>query len=821
MAFGQSRSALGDLLRSYREHRGLSQEELASLTVPPLSTETVSNVERGRTRPYRHTLHAVCRALDLDDTQLASVWAAWRMVRPLHTEIGVAAPEERRRDNLPLPATRLVGRELEVRELSSWFRNEDARLVTLVGPGGVGKTRLALATAESLQGHFAEAVFFVDLSAVHDPELVLSAFARGLKIRVEANTIRDSLIVHLGDRRVLLVADNFEQVLGAATELTELLAACSGLTLLLTSREPLAVRWERVFSVLPLGLPSNTGPLTVGELREVPSVALFVERAQSSDATFELNSSNAATVGAVCARLDGLPLAIELAAAHVRALPPNVLLTHLDQWLDLLTGPRDAPARQHSLRTTLAWSHDLLGPAERTMFRRLGIFADGAGLNAVEAVCSTGDTIPLATLATLVDKYLVVHVASSADEPRYRLLETVRAYALEQLSESCERTATAERHAQYYLALAEHADLNALDTQLATLDREYDNMRAALSWLVGSRDADRSQRLATALAPLWSSRGDLDEGQDWFGDVMALAGRRSCLVRARALNAAARLAWLAHDYGGTTTHPRRGADTLYAEALVVAREVNDAQTIADALGGLALVAMWNGDLPAARVRFEETLHFSQENSLDVAVAAAQRGLGRVALELGELDSAEAHLMASLSAARDLDRREDAAGTLYELGMLAFLRGDSGLPRIYFDDSLAIFDELNHRAQTAYVRLCLGIVELRECRFEVAREHMLFSVRASQASRDQHALAECLEALACLASARGDIDRAMRVYGAALALRDKVGLRRSVFKQASVDAWLGQRNYTDALVAEGRAMPLERALELALATGDVS
>ena len=325
MAIAKPRTALGDLLRGYREQRGLSQEELAQRAVPPLSTETVSNLERGRTRPYRHTVQAVCRALGLDDAARASVWAAWQALVPASGHRPTQSGNQPL-SNLPLQATRLIGRERELEELSRRVRDQDTRLLTLVGPGGVGKTRLALAVAAALEGQFADGIFFIDLSALRDPQLVLSPFVRALNVRVEAQSVRDSLIDELRHRRLLLVVDNFEQLLEAAVRCPSCWLPAPGLTLLVTSREPLGVRWERVFSVLPLALPTQRQSVTLDELREVPSVALFVERAQSADATFALDPSNAAAVAAVCTTVDGLPLAIELAAARVRALPPNVLL---------------------------------------------------------------------------------------------------------------------------------------------------------------------------------------------------------------------------------------------------------------------------------------------------------------------------------------------------------------------------------------------------------------------------------------------------------------------------------------------------------------
>jgi len=479
---------LRDLLRYHRDQRGLSQEELAALVEPPVSPDTISNLERGRTRPHRHTLEAVCRALGLDDNSQREVWAAWRATRRVAVSASMGAPTTRasRVTGQPTP---LIGREQELVDLEQRLLEPQVRLLTLAGPGGVGKTRLVLDLLQRVDRHFADGARFVDLSGLRDAALVVPTIARAMGIHHHAGgqPVRQALIDALRGTSVLLVIDNVEHVLEAAHELAEVLAACPDVKLLATSREPLRLRWEHLYVVPPLRVPRQPDLGSLDAVCAAPAAALFLDRARAADEAFALSEGNAQAIVTLCSKLDGLPLALELAAARIRSLSPQLLLEHLDQQLDLLVGARDASTRQQSLRATLDWSYDLLSDAERALFRRLAVFAGGCSLDAAEAVCTDFQSQMLTGLLTLVDKNLAQQDESADGMPRYRLLETVRVYALDQLRIEGEHAAAARSHARYYLALAGRA-APLLDGPLQTtwLDRLEAGTTTSVSRCAGS-----------------------------------------------------------------------------------------------------------------------------------------------------------------------------------------------------------------------------------------------------------------------------------------------------------------------------------------------
>src|SRR5919202_1421218 len=486
--------ALGLLLRAQRERRGLTQEVLAERAGAGLSVRTISNIERGHTRPYRHTLEVLAGALGLGAAERAALLAAWR-ARP--------APPSAAAPGVPAALTPLLGREREEAAVAHLLRRREVRLLTLTGPGGVGKTRLAYQVAADIHAAFADGVVTVDLAPIRDPQLVMPAVARALGLREAGRlSLREQLAAHLRAKRLLLVLDNMEQVAAAGPALAEVLAACPGLTALVTSRAALRGRGEHVVAGPPLDVPDPTRVRDLQALAQVPAVALFVQRAQEVRPDFALTSTNAAAVAAICARLDGLPLALELAAARLTLFLPQALLARLegapsnapmtrDPTLQVLvSGARDLPERQRTLRDTLAWSYDLLAPQEQTLVRRLVVFAGGCTPEAAEAVCLLDGEAPLAVLAgliALVDHSLLRQdVVADADEARLVMLETVREYGWERLAASGEAAAVQRAHAAYYLGLAEEAapELEGPEQAawMARLEREHANLRAALQW---------------------------------------------------------------------------------------------------------------------------------------------------------------------------------------------------------------------------------------------------------------------------------------------------------------------------------------------------
>jgi predicted ATPase len=425
--------------------------------------------------------------------------------------------------------------------LSDLLTQDDVRLVTLTGVGGTGKTRLALQVAADLLDRFDDGAFFVDLAPLADPAFVLPTIAATLGIREAGDrSLRGSLIAYLTGKHLLLILDNFEHLLAASSVVADLLAACADLKVLATSRAPLHVRAEREFPVPPLALPDPTQLPVLNRLAEVAAVTLFVQRAQAAKPDFALTAENAAAVAALCVRLDGLPLAIELAAARIKLLPPLSLLARLERRLPVLTGgPRDLPARQRTLRDTIVWSHDLLSPEEQTLFRRQAVFAGGSTLEATEAVANPdGDLDVFAVLAALVDHSLLRQSEGADGEPRFVMLETIREYGLERLAERDDHVIR-ERHAHYFLALAERLrpqiDTREGKTVLARLDAEHPNLRAALTWAIEHTDADTGVRFGAALWKFWYVRGDLREASAWLERVFALPGTSPPGARAEAL----------------------------------------------------------------------------------------------------------------------------------------------------------------------------------------------------------------------------------------------------------------------------------------------
>jgi predicted ATPase len=495
--------------------------------------------------------------------------------------------------SFPVPLTRLIGREMEIAALRSALQDNDIRLLTLTGPGGTGKTRLAIAVAAELEANFPSGVVFVDLSPLTDADLVLPTIAAELGVREAIDhALRETVSRFLASKRVLLVLDNCEQVLPATPEITALLAASPRLTVLATSREPLHVRGERVYPLSPLPLPGTDQLPRIGELSHVPAIALFVERATAMQPTFALTHENAAAVAAICRRLDGLPLAIELAAARVTALPPTALLARLEQRLPLLTGGgHDLPARQRTMRDAIAWSYDLLPPHAQTVFRRLAVFVGGFTLTAAEATTYADGACPvLDGVVTLVEQSLLRQVSGSNEEPRYLMLETVREFGLEQLATAGEEEDARQRHADHYLRRSDRLArgpqmLQSLVNQTGVA-AEHDNVRLALDWFDQRGDIDALLRLSSMLYGLWFQRGLYREARQWVNQALERSTQTASVARGEALVAAGFMAAFQGDY--------TQADIFVDEGLALALELDDPVLIGDALSYAALICYRRG-----------------------------------------------------------------------------------------------------------------------------------------------------------------------------------------------------------------------------------
>jgi predicted ATPase/class 3 adenylate cyclase len=618
--------------------------------------------------------------------------------------------------NLPTQPTTLVGRETETARISALIEREGARLVTLTGPGGTGKTRLALAVAAEALDAFADGVWFVDLAPVADPAQVLPRIASVFGVRETGGpALLQSVAAFLSTKQVLLVLDNFEQVLDAVPDLVALLTASPRLSLLVTSREPLQVRAEQQVLVAPLALPPAASALPLAELARVPAIDLFVQRARAIVPDFALTEANAAAIAAICQRLDGLPLAIELAAARVRFLPPPALLERLERSLPVLTGgPRDAPARQRTLRDAIAWSHDLLEGDEPIVFRRLAVFSGGWTLDAAEAVVNPDGALDVfGVIAALADKSLVRPLPTPDPEPRFAMLETIREFGLDQLEIAGEVDATRRRHAEYFVAVAEalSADLfRATRPEVfARLAAELDNGRAALAWLDQQGDEEGLIRLAAALGWVWFIRGFGTEGIAWLERARAPHSAVAAPIRAAALNwasvntlprkdhaAAAELAALSagllRESGAKTaglamallsqgratgySDHRAAGTVILEEALALARDLDHPLFVGAILDTLAEFAFLDGDLERATTLVTEALAVQRRHHPLWGTAFSLALLGELALARNDLPAAGAYYGESIELARAMGETTFLGAGMAAIGAIAAARGEA-------------------------------------------------------------------------------------------------------------------------------------------------
>jgi predicted ATPase/DNA-binding CsgD family transcriptional regulator len=802
------------LLQQYRQAAGLSQEELAERA--GLSARGISDLERGvRRSPYPVTVRALAKALDLDATAQTRLLAA---VRP---RSGV--PEARGSTaSLPIPLSSFVGRECEIAEVRRLLAT--TRLLTLTGPGGVGKTRLALAVAGDELETFPDGVWFVDLAPLAEPGLVPQGVASALGVRQQpGRPMLEALADMLRARRMLLVLDNCEHLLPACAELADtLLRTCPDLTILATSRAVLDVAGEIAWPVPSLGLPSTHAGPAAGWAAGSEAVRLFVERARAAAPHFELDDGNASAVATICRRLDGLPLAIELAATRVRALAPQQIVERLDDALGLLvTGPRTAPARLQTMRAALDWSYSLLSEPDRRLFERLAVFAGGWDLEAAEAVCA-GDGIQtgeiLDALTRLVDQSMVAAEPSADQTVRFRLLEPPRQYAGERLGVRDEVDLVQRRHANYYTALVERIGTVAWGPdsvgRRATLEREYGNVRAALRWLVARGEADAAQRLGSTLMSFWQLTGRAGEGRAWLDEILSLpAGTARTTARVRALVAAGRLAIELGDF--------RVAQSMLEEGHALARALGDRPGVVEVLNELGIVALFRREFALARALAEEGLSISQTTGQRAMEGLSCFVIAEAAYLLGD-PAAVALAERALGILTDVEFPSVASIALRTLGAIHFVRGDFPTARALFERGLAAHPpdvvELNQLS----ILVHLGWVATEEGDLPRAKSWLIQALRLAQQNFGRARLVVPLEGLAQVAAASGQPSSALRLAGAAAALRETHAVRPTPTEHAQLERWLtraranlGQMAVHSAW-ATGRQLTPEKAVAEALA-----
>jgi predicted ATPase/transcriptional regulator with XRE-family HTH domain len=814
-------TSFADLLRHLRTSSALSQEELAMRS--GLSLRGISDLERGvRRAPHLTTVRLLADALELSSEDREALLAAARPGR-LPAVQGAGSESY---PPLPVPLTSLIGREQELSDLIALVGQPNVRLVSVTGPGGTGKTRLALEVGARLQNAFADGVVFVDLAPLREAQFVLPTFATTLGVRERAGQpLRDTLSSFLAPQQLLLLLDNCEQVLAAGPEIAALLAACPQLSVLATSREPLRVRGERVFPLKPLPLPASDPRSSVADVALVPAVALFLERAAASRPDIALTQDNAAAIAAICRRLDGLPLAIELAAARISVLSPAALLARLEHRLPVLTGgSRDLPLRQRTMRDAIAWSYDLLPVAEQNLFRRLAVFAGGFTLDAAAVVGARDDLAVVEGIEALLAASLVQLVEQPDGERRIAMLETVREFGVEQLVSRGELEEVGRSHAYYYVDLAQTggADLAAAapGRWLAHLGAEQANLRAALTWLRDWEETAGGLRLAGALGGFWRLRNASTEGRSWLETFLAQprAADAPTADRIMALRWAGELAGLEGDLVA--------AQTRLSESLALARRTVDRRGIAGALGALGSVLFQHGEVAASVEPFTEAVALSRDLGDARQTAFLLAYLGGAVGVTGDVARGEALAAESEELLQSLgDTRSFEADFLLMIqGILAFAGGDYGRAEDRLEAAVAFGRAIDAKGILSATFAFLAEVALARDRELEAAEHFREGLVLGCEIGFVVGIALNLRGLIRLGVRHGEFSRGARLIGALDAYRGTVrqvpGIVASGHEAdvATAHAALGDDAFIAARAA-GRALSLESVVTEATALVD--
>jgi predicted ATPase/class 3 adenylate cyclase len=838
-------------------------------------------VSRAASDLARDNLPAGITLRDLGAHALKDLLDAERVYQVISSGLAADFPPlrtpQRFLQNVPQPATPLIGREQEIATARATFglplsgadkplvNEHAARLLTLTGPGGAGKTRLSLHLAAELGAEFTDGAAFVPLADVTNPILVPVAIAAALDIGdTSGESPRDLVFEHLRDRHLLLVLDNFEQVMPAVPLVADLLTGCPRLRVVVTSRERLSLRGEQELPLPPLTLPmvpprlasddigADEASAAIDEIRRAEAVRLFVSRAQSVKPGFEITAANATAVVEICSRLDGLPLAIELAAARARLLSPDALLARFDRRLDVLErGPRDLPARQQTMRDTIAWSYDLLDPAEQRVFTRLSVFAGGATLEAAEAVAgdpeSSNGMADLELIESLADKSLINLVG---DGPRIQILQTIRDFGQERLAESPERRDIGQRHAEFFLALAEESEELLVGHEqtrwLDLLEREQANLRSAIEWLRDEGQLEESLRLGGALWRFWWLRGDIDEGRYQLESLLAQTVRVAPAVRAKALNGAGVLAESRGDWETATR--------LHQESLEISRRTGDQRGVAWSLNNLGVVAVSQGDYVRAQALLEENLAVAEDAEDKASIAAALNDLGLIAHSHHDYDQATALWTRSLTLFRALGDESHVARALNNLGTVAMELGEHKRAEDLFSESLVLHRHVGDRQGTAstlnnlaeaasslrdpqtamglfreshslaleggnrlYAAIALeNLAALTRLQGEegVAQSRFREALLLYRSVGDKQGIASCLSGLATVAASQGRAEDAAALLGAAAQMcdaQDELALPDLADAVESLRRTMGDQAF-DAAWESGRAMPIEQVMD---------
>lgn len=844
--------SFGGWLKQRRKDQGITQEELARHI--GCSQFTLQKIENGDRRPSGQIANLLADYFRVPNDQREAFVAFARAGRTRGKEAsaggtpagaGVDARSPwlhtfRGQTNLPAMLTPLVGRKREQEEVRAHLLNPKVRLLTLTGPPGIGKTRLGLHMASDMVNDFEDGVFFVDLSAVIDPDLVLPVIARTLGVKeTEDLSIEEALLAHLGKRRILLFLDNFEQVLDAAPQVVRLMQGSPWLKTIVTSREPLHVRGEQRFPVPPLEFPDLNSLPAPETVASYPSVELFVERARATAPDFALTGVNAEAVATVCAGLEGLPLAIELCAARANYLSPWEMQTVLNSRLGLLTGGgRDLPARQRTLASAIAWSYDLLNSGEQELFRKLGVFVGGFTRAAAEAVWGDQGSVGKGQvkranevqaadlLRSLADKSLVKPESLNVEgrEIRFGMLEAIREYALDRLNEIPEEAGSVkQRHARYFMAMAEEAEPHLAGAEqvrwLDRLEQDHDNIRMSLSWAVehgrSQRAAELGLRTTGALPRFWYKRGYISEGRERFAATLAASPALDELrpYRAKTLEGAGILAHLQGDY--------LSARRLYEEALAVRHLIGDKPGAGFVLNQLGMVAHEQGDNAHARALHEDGLAIYREVGDRMGIGNSLNQLAGIDYEQEDYITARALFEEALAIRREHGDQRLVAHSLMNLGLVQYHQQDYTAARALFEESLAIWRRFGDDVGAAHVLDHLSMVAYAQGDYPsvlaLLRESLIIR---SKISSNIHILNN-LVGFGELAVASGQLRRGVRLLGATAAHWEAMSVvpeqdsrRNHEAAVASAQAQLEADAFSRAW-AEGKAMTIEEAIAYAL------
>lgn len=725
-------------------------------------------------------------------------------------------------NNLPGQLTSFIGRQQELLELQNLLKEK--RLVTLTGPGGSGKTRLALQAAREMVEHFRNGVVFVALASLTDSELIASTIARPLGIKETAGrSIADSVQDYLRSKSLLLVLDNFEQVIAAAPLVSQLLTGCSELKIMITSREALRIGGEHEYPVPPLPLPDLAQAASSESISQNTAVELFIQRARVVKPDFQLTNESAWAVAEICHRLDGLPLAIELAAARIKLFPPRAMLDRLQNRLEFLSGGgRDLPARQQTLRNAIVWSYDLLNESEQRLFRRLSVFTGGCMLDAIEALAENPlDRVSIVgELGSLLDKSLLRQVDDPQGEPRFVMLELLREFGLEQLAASGEQEQIRLWHAKFFLLLAEQAESKLESAEqlewVNRMEQEHANLRAALRWSMSTDDASEiCLRLATTLGLFWEVRGYFSEGRERVSAVLSTsASQGQTHARSQLLARAAELAYRQSDYPATIAFAE--------ESLEICRLLGDQRGTASALIKLGNAATEAGDYKTASEYLEESLEIWRALEDLHGTARVLISLGWAALRPGDYQLAKARLEEALVISRELGDTRSIGFELSGLGEVALRQGDYTRATQLLEESLDLRRQLGNKWGVGVSLGTLGWVAICEGAWDRARERLRESLEVRHEIGDKGGSAWCLERLADLALAHGKSEKSVRLLAAAAALRISIG---SVIDPADQNEYqhkldtlrkdLGVPHF-GKIWDEGHALTLEQAIAHAFA-----